>query len=172
MQTYTPRVEEMVNETARKIVALARVENGLVTAKFNDIELIANPLSRSKDIMQFYEAELARRSAQSKVTEAMAELSTLDFSSFVTVINWLEKIRNPFDRIGVNIPYNHILVIFHQHGFKAGENCGDKFNGEDEENFARWLIGETLSDLECGDHFIHQVFHKFANDWRKKFWYA
>lgn len=61
MKTYEPMAGEDVSETARRMVALAKKSKGVVKAKFNDIELTANPDSKANDIVKFYNAETTKR---------------------------------------------------------------------------------------------------------------
>ena len=191
MQTYTPSVGETVDETVLWIVAMANEMGETVVAKFNDIELTAKPGDDANAIAEFYSSEMARRSeeyrkspegqraereaeehrqkAQAQMDEAMAELPTLDFADFGAMIAWLEEVRDPSDYIGVTTPYAQIVSTFRENGYEPDVNYGQDFDDEDEENFARWLIGQALSNLELDIHAIHQVFHKFADDWRNKF---
>lgn len=191
MQTYEPMVGNTINHSAEEMVRLADKTNEMVTASFNDIQLTANPGDNAENIVKFYSEESTRRAetyrnspegkqavveaeerkqvAQSKLDKAMTELSVLNFSDLTAVINWLEKVRDPSDYVGVVTPHEQIVATFRKHGFEPGANCGENFNGEDKENFAGWLIGQALDGLAGSVHAIHQVFHKFADDWRGKF---
>lgn len=61
MKTYEPMAGENVSETARKMVAMAKKSKGTVKAKFNDIELTANPGDKAETITQYYHTESNRR---------------------------------------------------------------------------------------------------------------
>lgn len=197
MQTYTPTVGQTINRAAAEMIMLANKTNDTVMAKFNDIEIKANPceneavgvatikayyISESDCRAEAYrnspegkraaaEAEDRKQKLQMKMDEAMSKLESLDFSDLVAVIDWLEEVRDPSDHIGVNTPSKEIVKFFGKHGFKPGVNCGKDFDGDSEENFAHWLIGQALDDLKSVGA-IHQVFHKFADDWRQKFDHA
>jgi hypothetical protein len=61
MKTYELRAGEHITNAARAMVALATSSNETVTAKFNDIELLAYPNSSAEDILKYYNAECDRR---------------------------------------------------------------------------------------------------------------
>jgi len=202
MLKYVPLVGENITETARKMILLANQKHNPVVAEFNDIELTAKPsVDTADNIVKFYQKESSRRAEeyrkspegqraaqeakerqqqlQAQMDEAMVELPGLDFSDYNTVITWFEKIRDASDHIGVNVPHKQIVATFRQHGYKPGVNTDKDFNGEDKENFARYLIGQALKQLQGVSlgggpkfHAIHHIFHNFATDWRKKFGYA
>jgi len=193
MLNYNPPVGEMISETARKIVALANAMNEAVSAEFNDVKLVANPGDSATRITKFYSSEIERRARewrespegrraaqeekerrralQAQMDEAMIELLTLNFSDFNAVITWLEKICDPSNYIGMKVPYKKIVDTFRRHGYKPNVNIDGDFDGDDEESFARYIIGQALNCLQKV-YAIHGVIHKFADDWRKQFGYA
>jgi len=61
MKTYKPLAGENISEAARTIVAMAKKTKGIVRAKFNDIELTANPGDNADAIVKYYSAESNRR---------------------------------------------------------------------------------------------------------------
>jgi hypothetical protein len=61
MKTYDLRAGEHITNAARSMVALATSSNETVTAKFNDIELLAYPNGSAEDILKYYNAECDRR---------------------------------------------------------------------------------------------------------------
>ncbi len=65
MKTYEPMAGENINKTARRMVALANKTSDIVTAKFNDIELKANPSENpevgASVITAYYKSESSRR---------------------------------------------------------------------------------------------------------------
>ena len=61
MKTYEPMVGENVSKTAKRMVALAEKTKELVTAKFNDIVLMAKPGDNPDAIVQYYQTESNRR---------------------------------------------------------------------------------------------------------------
>jgi len=191
LKVYEPQCGEMVNHTAARIVEIAKLTGNMVTAKFNDIELKAWPMSTARHVIddfhfvQRVQSEQYRRSPaglraakeaedrklrdQQKVTDLMQRLPTLDFTNLSAVIDWLGELQDPSDHIGVTVPHQQIVETFKEKGFLPNVNCGKDFKAEDEENVARWIIGQALGCLECDVHAIHQVFGSFADKWRKKF---
>jgi len=59
--TYEPMAGENVKDTARAIAAMASENNARVTAKFNDVELTANPGDDAAAIAKSYMDEVQRR---------------------------------------------------------------------------------------------------------------
>jgi len=194
MRTYEPMTGETIAVTAEKMVSFAGGTGDAVVANFNDVELTVNPDDDPQAIVDYYNDELGRRAEayrnspegkraaaeaeerkqqlQRQMDEAMNELDSLDFSDLNAVIAWLGKACDPSDHIGGVVPHEQIVDTFRENGYVPNANCGTDFNGEDEENFARWLIGQALEGLKTEIHAIRQIFHKFADDWRKKFGYA
>lgn len=117
---------------------------------------------------QVWHAEVLRQHLQAHMDAAMVQLPTLNFSDLGDVIAWIEKILEPSNHVGVHTPAERIVATFQAHGYAPGVNCYGAFDQDDEENFARWLIGQALSNLESVGE-IHQVFSTFAAQWRVRF---
>ena len=176
------------------MVALAKKMKDTVKTKFNDIELTATSDSDVNAIVKFYNDESERRdeeydnspagrkaareveerkaTAQQKHDALMRRLPNLDFSNDVAVLDWLCEFQDPSDYIGVVKQQDVVLTTFAAHGYYPSVNCGKDFNENDRDNFARWLIGQALDGLRSEVGAIHQVIHKFADDWKKKFFIA
>jgi hypothetical protein len=187
---YEPMAGESVAYAAERMFKVVTLTGDQCTAHFNDIGLVVNPGDKPDNIVSFYFKESERRSqeyrespagkraaqevedrrkrAQNMADQAVVDMAELDYTNRASVINWLERIREPSDHVGVDINAAGVVEKFEDHGFKLGVNCGDDFDGENEENFARWLIGQALDNLNSSG-FIHQMFHTFAKDYRKKF---
>ncbi len=180
-----------ISQAAEKMVDLVRRTGRDVAALFNGISLVATKSTTPSDIVAFYNSESERRarefreSPEGKAEARRNELDvirlqamcdrlvadlpeTLDSGNLSLIINWLTTMQESSDRIGVKTPGAEIIRQFHEHGFEPGVNCGPAFNGEDRENFARWLIGQALDCLQNGPG-IHPIVHKFAKTWRNKF---
>ena len=188
---YEPMAGENVSYTAVRLVKITSLTGQPCTAYFNDIKLVANPGDKSDNIVDFFsqecerqsqeyrespagkrvaqEAEERRLAAQAKLDQLMDQLPTLDFGDLTAIVKWFDELQDPSDHIGVNRPWQQIVETFVQHGFAPGMNCGENFDEEDEANFAGYLIGQALSGLACEVHAIHQIYCKFAEDWRTKF---
>lgn len=193
MQTHKPMPGTTIYEAAVEMISIANATGDTVMVDFNEVEITANPGDEPNSIVATYhercnrraeayrnspkgkraaaEAEERKRSAQKTINEAMVELRALDFGSFAAVINWLDKICDPSDHIGVYVPRYEILSAFSENGFEPNVYCGEDHDGDNEEVVARWLIGQALGTLrDIGA--IHPMISKFADDWRKKFGHA
>lgn len=191
MKTYEPMAGENVSETtAKRIIAMANESKETVTANFNDIILTANEGDTAEAIVQFYheeserraeayrnspegkkaarEAEERKQKMQQKHDALMQQLSSLDFNDDVAVLDWLCEFQDPSDHIGVSTQKDVVLATFAAHGYHPSVNCGKEFNGEDRNNFKHWLVRQALDGLQKMGA-IHQVVHKFTDDWKKKF---
>lgn len=191
MNTYEPMAGEDVSTTAERMIALAKETKGSVRAKFNNIELTATEDSTTEDIVSDFQTKIAeaaktyrkspegqraareseerKQEAQRKADALMKQLPNLDFSNQEAVLNWICEFQDPSNYIGVTKDQGAVLKIFAEHGYQPGVNTGEAFNGEDSDNFARYIIGQALNGLRSDVGAIHQVVHKFTDDWKKKF---
>lgn len=191
MNTYEPMAGENVSTTAERMIALAKETKGSVRAKFNDIELTATEDSTAEDIVSGFQTKIAeaaetyrkspegqraareseerKEEAQRKADALMEQLPNLDFSNQEAVLDWICEFQDPSDYIGVVKDQRKVLEIFAEHGYQPGVNTGEAFNGEDGDNFARYIVGQALDGLRGDVGAIHQVVHKFTDDWKKKF---
>lgn len=158
---------------------------------FNDITLTADKDSTVTGIVAYFHSEMERRAEeyrnspegkaaareqeerrkqkQLKHDELMRQLPNLDFNSDVAILDWLCEFQDPSDYIGVAKQQKVVLSTFAENGYFPNVNCGNDFNAEDRDNFARWLIGQALDGLQGEVGAIHQVIHKFTDDWKRKF---
>jgi len=191
MNIYKPRGGESISKAAERMVALAKETKGNVRAKFNDIQLTATEDSTAKDIVTDFhtkiqeavekyrkspegqrvvrESEERRQEAQRKADVLMEQLPNLDFNNQEAVLVWICEFQNPSSRIGVVKDQEKVLRIFAEHGYQPGVNTGEAFNGEDSDNFARYIIGQALDGLRDDVGAIHHIVHKFTDEWKKKF---
>lgn len=190
LESYEPMPGEFIGVSAINMVGRAKLTGKPCKAHFNEIPVEAVSGVDPAYIVATYKAESHRQAIaynespegkkavrdakrrkdelQHQADAAMEMLGELDFSSLSAIIGWFKEIRDPSDHVGVNIPSENIVREFERHGYHAGVNCGDEFDSENPDNIARWLIGQALEGLkEYGS--IHQVFHKFASEWQKKF---
>ena len=191
MKTYEPMAGENVNTTAHEMVTLAMKTRDTVKAKFNGIELTATSNSTADGIVAYYGEESKRRSEmyrnspegkkaiqeneerkvamQKKHDALMQQLPSLDFTNDVAVLDWFTQFQAPSEHIGVGKQLSVVLTTFASHGYHPNVNTGKDFDVNDRDNFARYVIGQALAGLACEVGAIHKVFHKFADDWKKKF---
>ena len=173
-----------------EMIAVANLTKRSCTTQFNDITITVLPGGSLEAVMENFriktdqqnlayqnspagKAATARRLKQKRalqlqMNKAMAELPKIDLSNISNAIAWLDKIQSPSDRIGIKTPVEQIVPLFEIAGYAANENCGEKFDENDKENFGRYIIGQALSFLkEAGS--IHQIFPVFAQRWRERF---
>jgi hypothetical protein len=97
--------------------------------------------------------------------EMIQQLETLDFKDVCALIGWLDK----FEEKGFTAEVaDGIIKLFEVNGYQADVNTGDDFNGEDRENFARYLIGQALNNLAT-IRTVSRTYSSLAEQWRKKF---
>lgn len=191
MKEYTPHAGEDITKTAEQMVKLAKRTKDTVKAKFNDIELTVTSDSTADAIAAYYGEESDRRSEayrnspegkraererqehvvtmQQKHDALMQQLPSLNFADDVAVLDWLCEFQDPSDHCGVAKQQSVVLATFAKHGYQPSVNCGKDFNKDDRNVFVHWLVGQALAGLACDVGAIHQVFHKFADDFKKKF---
>ena len=177
-----------IDEAARMLVRAAR-EHGYVYGNFNEITLQADRASTAEVIIEYFYGELKRRddayrnSPQGKAAAAknaaeiaetqqrydamVASLSSLNFNNDEAVLNWICEAQEPSDRVGIDQRRAIVLKAFADHGWYPAVNCGETFNGDDRDNFVRWIVGQALDGLRTVA--IHSLVHKFADQWRAKF---
>ncbi len=172
---------------------LAEITNGevvRVTAEFNGITITVDDTSTIESVVGGFHSELEKSSEEYKKSDKykadqlkdeqernkmqleanalMQELPKLNFKDNVQLLEWLCRIQPATDRIGVKTTKTEIIKIFNDNGFATGANTGKNFKENDEDNFARYIIGHALSGLdEFGT--IHHMVIKFTNDWKQKF---
>ncbi len=179
-----------ISKAAECLVAKVQ-ETGLpASMTFNGIVVTATSESSAVDLTDYYAAESdrraeswrespegqesARRTQQNQVDKQrtanhlMAELPALDFLDLNAVIRWCCDIQDASDTFGVILPKRTIVDAFVAKGYKAGDYCGDAFDGENKAVVGHYIVGQAISCLISFGS-IHPIIHKFAEDWRKKF---
>ena len=178
-----------IDRAAAQLVEAAKA-HGSATGTFNDIEMIADGALTAEEIVAQWSrdmdakavayrnspegkaAETMREAAITKLQEthdlALQDLRSLDWSSDIAVIDWVCRIQDATDHIGVAVRGREILDEFGRHGFEPSVNCGDAFRPDDRDNVHRYIVGQALDNLS-GDGAIHGVVHKFAEDWKRRF---
>lgn len=196
-QVYRSMAGDWVNQVAAEMCRIASMTGDDVESDFNGITLKAWPGCQLETVVNGYNIESARRRKayeesevgkaevrrqeaklienQKSIDDAMAELDSLDFTHNSHVMSWFEKIRAATDYVGVITPADEILEKFASHGWHPNVNTGAAFNEEDEDNYARYVVGQALECLTAtswGPRAIHQIFDTFAERWRVKFNYV
>jgi hypothetical protein len=107
---------------------------------------------------------------QLKAKLLMEEFQSLDFSDYTRLLNWLSEIQPLSDLIGVLSDENKNIIIstFEQNGYLPSVNTGENFKEDDEDNVARYLIGQALDNLIYVGA-IHHILQDFIIQWKSKF---
>lgn len=185
MKTYEALAGQSIQTAAKAMIALAVESQEPVLSEFNGIVIVGEPQdSYSKIVTRYHEAskkqheeylaspegkkaaadsEDRRLMLQKRADALMAALPHLVFTDVGEVLEWFCAAEEPRDHIGVTISFDTIRDILAAHGYEAGANCSDDFKEDDRENFARWIIGQALSN-PCPPLVNH-----FANKWRERF---
>lgn len=105
---------------------------------------------------------------QLQADKLIEEMKNLDFKNYDLLLPWLSSIQPYTGDIRLSIPTRQIVNILEDNGYISGENCGQNFNENDKENFARYIVGQCLDGLgRLGS--IHPIIVRFTDDWMKKF---
>jgi hypothetical protein len=109
------------------------------------------------------EAEKRKQNLQTRANLLMRQLTTLNFSHIDEVLDWVAEMEDCRDHFGVVYDFDLIVNTFNKNGFYRGMNCKENFNENDENNFAGWIIGQTLDKVypPMAGHFIKQWKAKF-----------
>lgn len=179
-----------ITEAAKMLIAFAVENNSKVWMSFNDIKLVANTDSEIGDVVQSfsqqneereqaylkspaYEADMQqietkRQEKQNLADTCMRNLPFLNFSDYGTILQWLCCLQESSDCIGVTFDRGLVVNKFLCHGFKPNVNTDSDFNPTNEDNVARYIIGQALDCLQTVGA-IHSIINKFTTDWRNKF---
>lgn len=182
---YVPLAGEHVQTSAKIMVRIANEKKRTVIAKFNDVQLIAEPGDDPAYIVRCFdrnskwrdeayrnspegkraaaETEENRQALQGLADRLMVELQNLDFGNLDHVLDWLCRMEEPRDTKGVSVDIEKIQAVFAHNGFTPGMNCGDDFNADNPVNFAAWIIGQAIQ-VPSPPLIIH-----FTEQWHARF---
>ena len=178
-----------IDDAARELIEAAK--NGEpAEGEFNGVKLVAGRNSTVEAIVARYHEGLEaqskayrespegiaatakeatrKRNLQEQADALMVELQTLDMNSDVAVLDWLDRFQDPSDHTGVRTDAAAVVKAFEEAGYVAGANCGPAFDENDRGNYARYLVGQAISNLKYIGA-IHQVFGSFHERWKAKF---
>ena len=108
------------------------------------------------------------RAKQVHIRNMVAGLPAIDWTDHAGPIAWLCTMQNAADRVGVVYDRGAVILAFALAGYERNVYCGDTFDGNDRNIFARWLIGQALEGIAAHGA-PHGMIHRFADDWRAKF---
>lgn len=191
--TVEPDLGQTIQSAAEEANYVARKLGIKVFLKFNDVELAVFPdyttsaadtlakefydkcEAKCKDYEQSDECKERQKQRARVVEELQDQIDTLmhglpllDFKDLDEVLRWLEDMQEPSDDTGTFVPVSVIIGAFREHGFEADMNCGEDFKKEDRENYAGWVIGQALQNLESLGA-IHPMIPGFIEKWRERF---
>jgi hypothetical protein len=158
-----------------------------VQCEFNGVTLIADGNSTVNSIMRHYNDEREKQSQEYyksdeykrvlRETEILQHkcrklldvfFYDLDFSDLEQVLNWLIEFQECLERVGVTFNSELVVHFFERKGFVESANIGINFNLRDKENFARYIIGQSMAFLRqrgC----LHQVLLRFIREWKEMY---
>lgn len=112
--------------------------------------------------------EIALKELNQEATLLFEQLQTLDFSDYKTVLTWVKKYQPYSDHSGVIVPKGEILIVFTQNGYEVNADIQDKFQMNDPEIHARWIISKALDSIEKIGA-MHPMVATFIEHWEEKF---
>lgn len=182
-------VSGMVSGPPVKLVRAANVLNRELSIPFNDLTLTALPGDSVKKVFdqwkKDYDAaeaeylaspehqERARRNQaevaelQAVVDTAMVQLETLNLSDLGQVLEWIQGMIEPCDRVGVKVDCDTIIRKLEGAGYREGEGVGDDFDAQDKVQVARYLIGQSIAGWRVGLGPRHIILN-WVEEWQQK----
>jgi hypothetical protein len=165
-----------IEQVAQSMLNLAKEKNANVIFPFNETQIKASPTDNCSSIVNRYWENLhangmdsEQKSAESyspEVKQAMAEFHALNFGDTGEIIQWFEKHMPLFGKFNINFPINTVISKLESEGFERNANTGTRFDGKNRENFARYLIGQVISNFGNG---CILPFRTLAKEWKGKF---
>ncbi len=179
-----------VTEAATALAQLANDHGVIYTGDFNDTTMTARPGDSAGFVQSEWQresnlsaeryrnspegkraaldAENRKSALQAEMDALMQRFETLDYENLDELVQFFDDLAEPSDHIGVSFDRQRIVDKFAWHGFVVSMNCGDAFNRDDRENYAKYLIGQALDGLNSIGA-IMGIYRKFAAEWRNKF---
>jgi hypothetical protein len=184
-----------INDFAHQLLDIAnKNEEKKVTGVFNGIEIdIIKDIDKNlsaDDLVEYYhkeseriadeyrnspegireaqENEKQRDHMQKTTNQLIKNLDNLNFLDYEAVLDWICDFQRASDYIGVFFDRSQVISTFEDHGFFIGVNTENDFNGDDAENFAKYLVGQALDGINTigtPDPLVHQI----TNKWKESF---
>ena len=139
------------------------IKNYMTESEKRDKEYRNSPAYKASQL----ESKKYAKDLQTKTDEIMKELPKLNFKDNMKVLDWLCEISDSIDDMRIKTRNSDIVKIFNDNGFFSNVNTGDDFKEDDEDNFARYIIGQALNCMESIGP-IHLV-TTFTEQWKEKF---
>lgn len=107
---------------------------------------------------------------QEKAMKVFNRIYSTDLSSYVEVATLLSDLQPYTDHVDVSLPLNNLISKLLEAGYLPNVFMGDAFDGENEEIFARYLIGQAMDTMKSSDWgLIFPVYVCHFADFKKKF---
>jgi hypothetical protein len=183
-----------IHDVAARLTINAQALGETLALDFNGSDLLAHPgdspetavarwsaeedrLSQEYHATPKYKAQRANTEArrvrlQAAADQHMASLPQLDLTSVGDILTWLEQLLGYANDGHSDMPWTQVVTALQEGGYEAGANCGDAFDGEDGDNYARWLIGNYMDIVADGGVAMNTLYHSFGlwvQPWRDKF---
>ena len=122
---------------------------------------------RYKKLKQKQDEEL--KADQLRIDSLLASLSeVLKGNDFASVVVWCGLFAEINDNNNLKFDKKVLVEQLKVAGWLSGVCTGKDFNEDDPENYARYIVGQCISNLESGMP-IHPIAKSFADKWVEKF---
>lgn len=183
---------EMVTDYAKRLIDYRNYRQHDINGEFNGVTVIVTEESTPESIYEDYKKQLEEQQKAYEQTEEyklrqiereeraknlnyestymLGQLFTINWSNYDQILTWLHDYQPISDHVDVKVPKEQLIKLFTENGYGINVNTGKNFDKENEENFARYIIGQALDNFEHVGA-IHPILQKFVNDWKEKFGY-
>lgn len=186
MLTYEPMIGDTFNNSSSEAIALAVKKHQDVQFTFNGIDILVRPYDSTDDIdaqwksksdkrrkeyleSDEYKKHKADQEARNKKDQIkiniLIEALNLEMDQ-KELVSWCGVFAEINDNIHLKYDKEAIANVLKSNGYKSGGFIGADMNRKD--NFAGWLIGQSIEMLESGMP-IHPQISRFAKIYSEKF---
>lgn len=177
LRHYESTAGDHISGVLYEMVYIANLIGMPVDCEFNGIDTVAIPGDDPERLFLLWQEESERRrkafwaspegqallkqmeeqrlAHQTEIKRLEDGLDSVDFSDIDQVIGWIEQYAPHSDCRGTVRNWPKIVYRLVRNGFVTSANCNDEFDGNDKENYARWIIGQAMSMLLCKVHAVH-----------------
>ena len=175
-----------IDNCIEKLVNQAREKYNNLYVDFNGIKITATPFSTVEELLENYNKESEKREREYLNSEAykkaqLKEKETVQrmqnhidksvkklekMNNHKEIVSFVGKVQAFTDRVGVDSSL--ILETLKNKGYESGVNTDEDFNEKDSDNYARYIVGQAMANLETVGA-IHPMVSVFANSWNRIF---
>lgn len=112
------------------------------------------------------EIEEEKNYKQQKTNQLISWLRFLDFWNYEAVLDWVCEFQEM--SVGAEFDKWNIISTFETHNYQIWANTWVNFNSENAENFARYLVWQSLYNIQKW-FTSYNIIHQLTNDWKQKF---